>query len=128
MKNIILLSLLLICIVSFAQPNKDLTIIAYYSGGPAQVDSLPAEKLTHIIFSFCHLKGNNLNVDNKNDSTTINKLVGLKKRNPKLKVIVSLGGWGGCEPCSDVFSTEDARQQFSESVVKLRTYFHIDGL
>lgn len=78
---------LIAALQSFAQ-KKDFTIIAYYSGGPAKVDSLPAEKLTHIIFSFCHLKGNRLVVDNQTDSLTIRKLVGLKKRNSKLKVIL----------------------------------------
>src|SRR6185503_14780635 len=99
----------------------------YYSAGPDQVDNLPAEKLTHIIFSFCHLSGNVLSVSNKRDSLTIKKLVGLKKRNSSLKVILSLGGWGGCEKCSDVFSTDQARKQFSESVLKLNQYFHSDG-
>jgi chitinase len=128
MKNIALLSFLLASIISCAQSNNEFTIIAYYSGGPTQTDSLPAEKLTHIIFSFGHLKGNDLSIGNEQDSTTIKKLVVLKKRNPKLKVILSLGGWGGCETCSDVFSTETARQQFSESVLELRNYFKIDGL
>jgi chitinase len=128
MKTLYFFILLTTTIRAYAQPNKDLTIIAYYSGGPAQVDSLPAEKLTHIIFSFGHLKGNNLSIGSRRDSTTIKKLVQLKKRNSQLKIILSLGGWGGCETCSNVFSSEAARQQFSESVRKLRDYFHVDGL
>ncbi|HET6225701.1 MAG TPA: glycosyl hydrolase family 18 protein, partial [Bacteroidia bacterium] len=49
-------------------------------------------------------------------------------KNPSLKVILSLGGWGGCMTCSDVFSTQEARKEFSESVLKLSQYFHTDGL
>lgn len=114
--------------LAFAQNKHDFNIIAYYSGGPTQVDSLPAEKLTHIIFSFCHLKGNQLAVDNKNDTLTITKLVGLKKRNARLKIILSLGGWGGCAPCSDVFSTDKGIKEFSQSVLALSQYFKSDGL
>ncbi|MEK6782254.1 MAG: glycoside hydrolase family 18 protein [Bacteroidota bacterium] len=132
MKSTAVLSLSLLLMVSTsllsAQSQKELNIIAYYAGGPEQVDSLPAEKLTHIIFSFCHLTGNTLTVDNGRDSLTIDKLVGLKKRNQKLKIILSLGGWGGCKTCSEVFSTDGARKEFSQSVLELNRYFHSDGL
>lgn len=113
--------------VAFSQQN-DFAIIAYYSRGYEKVDSLPAEKLTHIIFSFCHLTGNKLTVDNAEDSLTIRSLVGLKKRNPKLKVILSLGGWGGCPTCSDVFSTATGRKEFSASVLTLCQGFNADGI
>ena len=108
--------------------KQPLAVIAYYAGQAAQVDSFAAEKLTHIIFSFCHLKGNRLAVDNAGDTATLQRLVALKKRNPQLKVLLSLGGWGGCETCSDVFSTEPAREEFSQSVKQLLTYFKADGL
>ena len=130
MKYAFVLSLFLALSLSLlsAQSKKEFNILAYYSGGPEKVDSLPAEKLTHIIFSFCHLTGNKLTVDNAQDSTTINKLVDLKKRNPRLKIILSLGGWGGCKTCSDVFSAEEARKEFAQSAVELSRYFHSDGL
>src|ERR1041384_5823167 len=102
------------------------SVIAYYAGPATEVDSFAAEKLTHIIFSFCHLKGNRLNVNNLSDSTTIHKLVQLKSRNPQLKVILSLGGWGGCRTCSEVFSTEPGRQEFALSVKELLDYFQCD--
>src|SRR5437879_13756162 len=61
-----------------AQP-KSIHVIGYFSGNAQQVESIQTEKLTHIIFSFCHLKGNQLQVGSKDDSLTIKKLVGLKK-------------------------------------------------
>lgn len=108
--------------------GRSLAVIAYYAGPAAQVDSFAAEKLTHIIFSFCHLQGNKLAVDNAGDTTTIQRLVALKSRNPQLKVLLSLGGWGGCETCSEVFSTADARREFSASVKHLLDYFKADGI
>src|SRR5579859_1753912 len=108
MKNKLLLIVLAlsVSVCSFAQQNA-MKVIGYFSGKADQVSEVPAEKLTHIIFSFCHLKGTKLHVDSAPDSLTIIKLVELKKRNPQLKVILSLGGWGGCAPCSDAFSTAD---------------------
>lgn len=119
---------ILICTLSFAQTPEELSVIAYYAGGPDKAEKLPAEKLTHIIFSFCHLKGNLLVVDNPRDSLTIRKLVALKKRNPHLKIILSLGGWGGCSTCSAVFSTSQGRADFAQSALALNKLFNSDGL
>lgn len=115
---------------TFAQPKKqkEIAVIGYYAGNSQDIDQYPVDKLTHIIFSFLHLKGNILAVDNKNDSLTIKRLVELKKKNPKLKVILSLGGWEGCYTCSGVFSTQKAREEFAVSVKKLFVSFNADGL
>jgi hypothetical protein len=37
-----------------------LAVIGYYAGRSTAIDSFPTRELTHIIFSFCHLKGNEL--------------------------------------------------------------------
>lgn len=108
--------------------EAEISVIAYYSGDANTIDKYDVKKLTHIIYSFCHLKGNRLNVDNKGDSLTIKKLVSLKKDHPTLKVLLSLGGWGGCEFCSPVFSTEAGRKEFAESVKELNDYFQTDGI
>jgi len=127
-RGVILLFILTVATQLIAQSKKELNVLAYYSAGPEKVDSLPANKLTHIIYSFCHLTGNKLTIDNAKDTLTIQKLVGLKKQNPKLKVLLSLGGWGGCKSCSDVFSTPAARKEFAQSVHALNLSFNTDGL
>jgi chitinase len=125
-----ILAILLLTFAEFlaAQSKNDINVLAYYSAGPEKVDSLPAKKLTHIIFSFCHLTGNKLTVDNARDTLTIQKLVGLKKQNPALKILLSLGGWGGCQSCSDAFSTAEARKEFAQSVLNLSQSFKTDGI
>lgn len=110
------------------QDKHEFSVIAYYSGDSKTIDNYDVKKLTHIIYSFCHLKGNRLNVDNAEDSATIEKLVSLKKNNPKLKVLLSLGGWGGCKFCSPVFATEAGRKEFAESVRELNDFFKTDGI
>jgi chitinase len=121
--------LFLLMIAAAQKTHKQKTaVIAYYAGDAQSVSVYPVEKLTHIIFSFCHLKGNELWVNNQKDTLTIQKLVSLKKRNPALKVILSLGGWGGCEKCSEVFSTDEGRKEFAKSVKNLNVYFETDGI
>lgn len=122
------LSLFLFSFIKNSAIDRQLAVIAYYSGDSKTIDNYPVEKLTHIIYSFCHLKGSRLNVDNKGDSATIKKLVSLKKKYPKLKVLLSLGGWGGCEFCSPVFSTDEGRKTFARSVKQINDYFQTDGI
>lgn len=127
MRAAFLFSIILFCSTVYAQ-KQTLNVIAYYSGGPEQVDRIAAGKLTHIIFSFGHLSGNQFQISSKRDSTTIQNLVKLKVKNPSLKIILSLGGWGGCATCSDVFSSAQARKEFAASVLKTNQYFNSDGI
>ncbi|MBV9963497.1 MAG: glycoside hydrolase [Parafilimonas sp.] len=129
MKKIFALGCVLMSFIANAQTNhKKISVIAYYAGDAKSVDAYPIEKLTHIIYSFCHLKNNKLNVDNANDTLTIQHLVELKQRNPSLKVLLSLGGWGGCGPCSKTFSTDNGRKIFASSAKQLMEYFKTDGV
>lgn len=131
MKQKIVLVLLLL--VFFTKEGKtqrpdDFAVIAYYTGDAHTIDRFELEKLTHIIFSFCHLKDGRLYVDDARDTVTIRHLVDLKRWHPRLKVMLSLGGWGGCEPCSDAFSTPAGRTLFAESVKAVNDFFGTDGI
>lgn len=104
------------------------SVIAYYTGDSKLIDYYETAKLTHQIFSFCHLKDGRLNVANARDTATIHHLVGLKQQYPRLKIMLSLGGWGGCAPCSETFSTHEGRLRFARSVKELNDYYGNDGL
>lgn len=129
-----LILFLFVCIITlFAEAQttvapKSFAVIAYYAGRTTMIDSFEVEKLTHLIFCFCHLKGNALSVGNARDSATIQRMVALKSRNPNLKIILSLGGWGGCKTCSPVFTSGKGRRQFARSVRNLNEYFGTDGI
>ncbi len=112
---------------SVAQKNK-IAVIAYYSGSPTMVDSFPIEKITHLIFSFGHLRGDSMFINNARDSSTIKKMVGFKKRNPTLKIMLSMGGWSACPDCSAVFADSAKRKIFAKSVKNLTDYFQTDGI
>ncbi len=111
-----------------AQPSSYFRVIGYFAGPTNLVDSFETDKLTHIIFCFGHLKGNRLHIGSAQDSATIKKMVLRKETNPKLKVLLSLGGWSGCKTCSDVFNSSSGRKEFAQSVKELTTYFKSDGI
>ncbi len=102
-------------------------LIAYYGGNGKNLAGYHISELTHIIFSFCHLKGAQLSLSG-NDSVAVQRLVRLKDRYRQLKILLSLGGWGGCSKCSAVFSTDSGRRVFALSVKTAMDYFHADGI
>lgn len=109
-------------------PEEQFRVVGYYCGTSIPVDSFEIEKLTHLIFCFGHLHDNKFEIGSAADSATIKRMVELKSRNPQLKVMLSLGGWGGCASCSGVFNSAQGRREFAESVKEISAYFKTDGL
>ena len=126
MKKIILILLIFISCTN----NSDIKpqVIAYYAGDEKSIDEFNLDGVDQIIYSFLHLKGNKLAVDNELDSLALLNVVNQKKKYPKLKVLVSLGGWGGCKTCSDAFSTEEGRVEFAISTANIIELFNADGI
>jgi chitinase len=113
---------------SFAQQTKEYKIIAYYTGSGDKIQDYPIEKLTHIIYSFLRIKEDTLTVANEAQEKSLKQIVALKEKYPKLKVMVSIGGWGGCAPCSDLFASEKHRQTFAKTTVAFFKKYNVDGI
>ncbi len=111
-----------------ARENERFAVTAYSFGRGRPVEHTPAGKLTHIIYSFLHLKGNALAIDRPGDSASIASLVSLKELNPALRIMLSLGGWGGCASCSEVFATERGRREFALSTLRVLRETRTDGI
>ena len=136
----ILISILLFISCNNPNPQRDVSeskksrssdpfqVIAYYTGDQQDIYNYRVDQLTQIIYSFLHLDGNRLAVDDDADSLAIRSLVRLKDDYPELKVLLSLGGWGGCESCSEVFDTEAGRKEFSQSLLNLLEVYDADGI
>ena len=111
-----------------SQVLPDKKIIAYYTGDGNTIQQYPVKKLTHIIYSFLSLQNDTLTFTNEKQRKTVEELVLLKQRNPQLKIMVSIGGWSGCAPCSELFSSEKHRETFAKTTVELFEKHGIDGL
>jgi chitinase len=116
--------------VFFAQAvySQNIQVKAYYHGSEERLENYDPNKLTHIIFCFGQLSGSRYKVVNAKDSALIKKMVAMKSKNRDLKVILSLGGWGGCETCSDAFFTSEGRTEFAKSFKEVNDYFGTDGI
>ncbi len=107
---------------------KPRSVIAYYAGRADSISKYPLEKLSHVIYCFLHLRGNEIAFDTIRSEENFRKITALKSSYPKLKVMLSLGGWGGCYTCSDVFSNADNRKQFAASVLRILKSTGGDGI
>lgn len=113
---------------TFSQQANDYKIIAYYTGSGDKIQEYPVEKLTHIIYSFLKIKEDTLTVVNEKQEQSLRQIVALKEKYPKLKIMVSIGGWGGCAPCSDLFASEKHRQTFAKTTVEFFKKYNVDGI
>lgn len=120
--------LLLILFISSTVTGSGQSVIAYYTGNAVDIDRYPVGRLTHLIWGFCSLKQGRMCVEGRADSLTIRRLVRLKKKYPTLKILVALGGWGGCRDCSVTFATAAGRDSFAVSAAKLVKSFGVDGV
>lgn len=116
-----------------AQPQPEANsyspkIIAYYMGDGSDLQRYNVGQLTHIIYSFLHLNGNQLSFDSAKDKLALQRLVALKKQHPQLKVLLSLGGWGGCQTCSDIFNKAENRKTFAQSTLAIIEEYQADGI
>ena len=96
--------------------------MAYYfpHRGNFHPEALPLDKLTHIIFSFTEVIGNEMKFPDDSTGLMLKILVAEKKKHPNLKVMIACGGWGGSGGFSEMARSAETRKKF----VRQRRQFH----
>ena len=122
--------MVLACIANLqAQPNK--VVIGYVGGFRGLINNAPiqAKKLTHINYAFVDIKNNRALLHREaTDTINFRNLMLLKKQNPALKILISIGGWKWSGRFSDAVLTDTSRQRFVESAVAIVKKFGFDGI
>jgi GH18 family chitinase len=123
---------------------KQPVVASYYvaAGNPLAVSRLPAEKLSHVIYAFIALCGNNTGANDTtqkairiacqgkepysavifNEKAVMSELAAfkqLKQQQSHLRILPSFGGWTLSQPFHGMAKSESARQQFVQSAVAL---------
>lgn len=114
-----------------AQKKKKYIVNAYVGGfrGLVNAEEIDAEKLTHINYAFVNVQDSMAVLTNlATDSTNFRKLNLLKKKNPDLKIVISIGGWAWSENFSDAVLTESSRLKFARSSVDIVRQYDLDGV
>lgn len=100
----------------------------------ADLSEIKAGKLTHVNYAFASVIAGEVAFRFRNPGQkerlmeNLKKLTGLRKTNPDLKILVSVGGWGNCAGFSDAALTPETRLQFAKSGVKIMDEYGFDGV
>ncbi|HEX7893604.1 MAG TPA: glycoside hydrolase family 18 protein [Terriglobales bacterium] len=108
-------------------------IVGYYYGKGRphyQLSEVPVQKLTHLIYSHatptaqgdCEMPHPDIDLPN------LLSLKALRVQNPKLLVLLSVGGWSGSRYFSDIAATSAARRHFSKSCMRIVEKYDLDGI
>ncbi len=110
--------------------------LAYLATWPEfEIACIPAEKLSHICYAFAQVNDGQVGLHAiAQDAQQLAQaelkfaqLRALKQRNPALKIMISIGGWGA-DGFSDAALTAESRRLFAESAVEFMLARQLDGL
>jgi len=109
-------------------PGKAVIGYIYSPNRPLDPRDVAAEKLTHINYAFANIKDGLMVEGYAGDPENYRTLNNLKERNPKLKILVSVGGWTWSGGFSDMALTPQSRKRFIDSAVVFLELHRLDGL
>jgi len=113
-----------------AQSRKSSPVlIGYVSGQGWSKEQIDGQKLTHINYAFAVPSADGtLAPLSARDSANLAALTSLRAGNKDLKILLSIGGWGGCKYFSDAALTAASRRKFANAAVALLKKHKLDGL
>ncbi len=101
--------------------------IVAYVHRRADMYRIGAEKLTHINYAFGTVSESGEIVLSPDAPAHFSQLQALKAKNPRVKVILSVGGWGA-DNFSDAAFNRATREKFAASAIAVIKRYALDGL
>jgi chitinase len=92
---------------------------------PSEVDG---RKVTRINYAFASVKDGEVVPGFSHDAENLAVLTSLKRKNPALTVVISVGGWTWSGAFSDAALTRQSRRRFVESAVRFVERYGLDGV
>ena len=139
--------MLLLLLATLAAPEP--RVVAYYPEWAVyarkfDVASIPAAKLTHLVYAFARIEGGEVNlfdsyaaIDKAYPGDTwdkgvlrgnFNQLMKLKAKHKHLKTLIAIGGWTLSSPFSDAALTPASREKLAKSAVAFMLKYGFDGI
>ena len=116
--------------IAAAQTSSSPAIIAYIFPKDAILspNEIAAEKLTRINYAFANIQNGEIVQGFAHDRENFQTLNALKQRNPKLQILISVGGWTWSGAFSDMALTRESRHKFIDSAVRFVEANNLDGI
>ncbi len=116
--------------IAHSSPGPSKAVVAYVFTRdtllqPGQIDAKP---LTRINYAFANIANGRMVTGYSHDAENFAFLESLKKENPSLTVLVSVGGWLWSTNFSDMALTAASRATFIQSVMEFLDQYKLDGL
>ena len=92
---------------------------------PGEID---ARGLTRINYAFANIKNGRVALGYPQDAANLALLASLRRQNPALQILLSVGGWSWSKNFSDAALTPASRQVFTDSAIDLVERYDLDGL
>jgi len=127
---LMILSILTGCTIPEEKTTEEKFVIGYIFKGDRLLDpdKIPANKFSHINYAFSNIKDGKVVEGFKHDTENYRILNSLKKQNPKLKILSSVGGWTWSGDFSDAALTPERRSVFAKSARDFLVKHQLDGI
>ena len=114
-----------------APPEPASLVIAGYvypQNGPLQPGQIDPRGMTRINYAFAAIRNGRMVIATADDPANLRQLTSLRRQNPSLSVLISVGGWLGSAAFSDVALTAKSRAVFIQSAMEILKSYDLDGL
>ncbi len=120
---LVALSLTALCEPAFAKKTEKV-VVAYVTSWTRVMPD--PHSMTHINYAFGHVNDSfdGVRIDNPD---RLRRIVELKKENPALRVMLSVGGWGSGN-FSEMAASDKLRKSFAKDCLKAVEEFGLDGI
>ena len=114
----------LMCGLQVQAQKASRVVVAYVTSWTDEVPD--PHVMTHINYAFGHVNDsfNGVRIDNPE---RLKMLVGLKQQNPRLKVLLSIGGWGSGR-FSEMAASKENRELFATDCKRVVEEYGLDGI
>lgn len=108
--------------------GRDYRIVGYVADANP-LPTISAKRLDVINYAFATIDGSSGDIvlNSPNAKSSLAALTALRKENPRLKVVVSIGGWGAGH-FSEAALSESSRAKFAEDAAKMIVEHDLDGV
>ncbi|HEY6491260.1 MAG: glycoside hydrolase family 18 protein [Terracidiphilus sp.] len=127
-----LLLLDLATVPAFAAPAEPTTPVVtgyvFPQNGDLQPGQIDPHAMTRVNYAFAAVRGGRMTLNTSGDAANLAQLTALRKENPSLAVLISVGGWLGSGGFSDMALTAERRRAFIDSAMDCVRRYALDGV